>query len=258
MDKYTNSKFLFLFHADGYLREAALDKISDELSSPFFVAAILLRLNDWVPPVRESALRCAERIFPKTPATVIAPALLALYPRTLSWTRWNVERSILTQTLCRLDVIATLAERIVAEPQAPVVRMLAALTRSPDFDSCLQKIAFEAQQPSVRAFALRTLIDGRARWRVGTTRRWIDKSMGQFATVASFEGRPLTIRADLLELCTRGSQDRSALVRKIALDGTIRGLMGTTAGVAIARSLVEDRSQGVRTRAEFVIRGQPT
>jgi hypothetical protein len=40
--------WLFLFHPSGYVRQAALDCISDPPNSPFYLAALVWRLNDWV------------------------------------------------------------------------------------------------------------------------------------------------------------------------------------------------------------------
>jgi hypothetical protein len=40
--------WLFLFHPSGYLRETALDHIITPPTSPFFLAALAWRLNDWV------------------------------------------------------------------------------------------------------------------------------------------------------------------------------------------------------------------
>lgn len=256
LDRSPIFKYIFLFHDDGYIREAALEKISEEIASPFFVAAITLRLNDWVSAVRQSAARCAKRVFPITKAATLAQAFMYFYPQTMSWRRWDIERTILDQTISRPDVISALAERIIAEPTAPAIKILAVLLRFPELDSFLYDIAFKSSQPSVRALALRTLMTGQAKWRVGTTRQWIDKSMGQFKIVAAFNHRPITAHYPLVDLCTQGCHDRSAIVRKVALEGVIHSLRGTIAGAAIARPLLADHSQGVRSRAEFVLRDQ--
>jgi hypothetical protein len=60
--------WLFLFHGNGYVREAALDAINDPPSSPFFFAALTWRLNDWVWQVREAAAECASRVLPRMDA----------------------------------------------------------------------------------------------------------------------------------------------------------------------------------------------
>jgi hypothetical protein len=59
-------EYLFLFHGDGHLREAALKKMEGGAPNAFCFAAIAWRLNDWVPQVREAARNCALRVFPVT------------------------------------------------------------------------------------------------------------------------------------------------------------------------------------------------
>ena len=70
--------WLFLFHPNGYVREAALDSLNNPPTSPFFFAALAWRLNDWVPAVRQAAQRCAERVLYRTAADVAATAALYL------------------------------------------------------------------------------------------------------------------------------------------------------------------------------------
>ena len=71
-------EFLFIFHPDGFVREAALAKIDGALPSPFYFCAIVWRLNDWVAQIRDAAAGCAQRAFPATAAPVIAEARLEL------------------------------------------------------------------------------------------------------------------------------------------------------------------------------------
>ncbi len=81
--------WLFLFHPNGYVREAALDCINNPPTSPFFFSALAWRLNDWVGPVRQAAERCAERVLHQTVADVAANAALYLLDRRLAWGRWR-------------------------------------------------------------------------------------------------------------------------------------------------------------------------
>jgi hypothetical protein len=76
-----NLAWLFLFHPSGYLRVAALHRINTAPASPFFLAALAWRLNDWVRQVREAARLCAERELPLVDAHVAATAALYLLGR---------------------------------------------------------------------------------------------------------------------------------------------------------------------------------
>lgn len=247
-------EYLYLFHRDGRLREAALLKITGGLPSPFLFAAVLWRLNDWAAPVRQAAARCANRSFPVTDPSIVARTAAELLVRQASWGRWRDERAILDDVFGRDDVAAQLAELIAHERTGPQASTLRYALRTPALDRHLERIAAQAVQPSVRALALTALIDGKAEWPAGTAWQWVDKSMGLRRRVTVFEHRPLTVAPPHGALITRGVNDRSAVVRKAALTGVIQHLPGTAEARAFAARLVADRSPSVRERAEFILR----
>lgn len=146
-------EYVYLFHRDGHLREAALDAIAGGLPSAFLFAAVGARLNDWVPQVRAAAAECAARNFPATDAAIIAEAGLALLPRESSWTRWRDERAMLARALDRADVAALLTQAVIARPTGPLATVLRFALRSDRLDPHLERIFREAAQPAVRALA---------------------------------------------------------------------------------------------------------
>lgn len=247
-------EYLFLFHRDGRLREAALLKITGGLPSPFLFAAVLWRLNDWAVPVRQAAARCANRSFPATDPSVVARCAAELLVRQASWSRWRDERAILDQAFGRDDVAVQLAELIARERTGPQASTLRYALRTCALDRHLEQIAHEAAQPSVRAVALYALIEGKAEWPSGTAWQWIDKSMGLRRRMTVFSHRPLTVTSSREALIARGVDDRSAFVRRVALAGVIKHLPGTAEARAFAAPLVADRSLSVRERAQFILR----
>jgi len=247
-------EFLFLFHRDGRLREAALLKITEGLTSPFLFAAILWRLNDWAAPVRRAAIRCATRSFPLTRPEVVAEAAIKLLGRQLSWGRWNEERDLLDNVLARNDVADHLAQLIMRGATGPLASVLGYALRTPALDAHLHQIAMQAVQPSVRAVALDALINGKAKWLSGFAWQWIDKSHGMRRRVPVFAHRTLSVSFSKIELIARGVRDRSAVVRRTALTGVICYLPTTEEGQNYAAMLLEDRSPSVRERAEFILR----
>jgi hypothetical protein len=56
---------VLMFNRSGYVREAALKALSQLPDTPFFLAALVWRLNDWVGPVRRAAEDCATRELPR-------------------------------------------------------------------------------------------------------------------------------------------------------------------------------------------------
>lgn len=245
---------LFIFHRDGRLREAALLKLSGELSTAFLFAAVAWRLNDWAPQVRAAAVRCARRCFPATAAEVIVSAAAALLVRQSSWARWAEERVVLDEAFNRADVAERLSDLLVREPTGPMSTMLRYALRTSAIDVHLERIARDAVQPSVRAAALNTLINGKAEWPRGYDWQWVDKSMGLRRRMTVFGHRELSVVLSRRALIALGIYDRSAAVRRVALDGVMRHLLPMQEGQEYAALLVADRSPSVRERAEFILR----
>lgn len=247
-------KYLFLFHRNGHLREAALMKLSEGLPNSFLFAAVAWRLNDWAKPVRQAAARCARQCFPLTSPEVVARAAVALLVRQTSWRRWGEERELLDQAFARTDVAEHLSDTLIRSVTGPMPSVLRHALRTPALDPCLDRIAHEAVQPQVRAVALDTLIQGRSEWPSGYGWQWVDKSMGLGHRVTAFGHRTLTVAVARRKLIALGVRDRSAAVRRVALDGVMRHLPRTPEGREHAALLAADRSASVRERAEFILR----
>lgn len=247
-------EYLFLFHRDGRLREAALHKITGGLPTPFLLASIQWRLNDWAAPVREAAVRCASRSFPATDPAVVARAATALLVRQASWKRWHSERAVVDKVFARDDVAEHLAGLLCRDVTGPLASVLRHALRTPALDPHLERIAFGSVQPSVRALALDALVNGRAEWPSGFVWQWVDKSMGLRRKVTVFDHRDLSIALPKEDLIARGIKDRSAVVRRVALAAVIRHFPGTPKGREYAAALLADPSPSVRERAEFILR----
>jgi hypothetical protein len=247
---------LFIFHRDGRLREAALKHMGGGLPSPFLFAAVAWRLNDWAAPVREAAVACAARCFPQTSPDVVALSATALLGRRHIWSRWGAERDVLDQAFGRSDVAVRLANLLIGQTTGPVASVLRAALRIPALDAHLMRVAQDAVQPSGRAVALKALIHGKASWPSGYGWRWIDKSMGERRQEIVYAERDLTVVRDRDVLIRRGLQDRSAAVRRVALDGAMQYWKGQAELRRHAVQLSKDRSPAVRERAEFIMRQQ--
>ena len=177
LERVPGLEVLFIFHRDGYVREAALKKIAGALPGAFLFSAIAWRLNDWVEPVRLAARDCASRCFPLTGPDVIAGAALTLLARENSWSRWSKERDVLDAAFSRPDVVEALARAITSSVTGPMATILRYALRQNALDGYLEMFAARAAQPFVRATAAQALIDGHASWPRGghgdgSTSRW--------------------------------------------------------------------------------------
>jgi hypothetical protein len=253
LDLVPNLEFLFIFHKDGFIREAALDRIETAIPSPFLFAAIAWRLNDWIPPVRRAAVKCASRCFPSTSPVVIAEAALSLLAREDSWGRWSDERSALSAAFARADVAEVMATAIRARPTGPMATVLRYALREYSLDPHLESLALAATQPAVRATAMQALIDGQATWPSGWRWRWIDKPMGKKRRETTFSHRPIAHGASRIRLIEASSVDPSAIVRRVAIASLIRHPIEPAVAHRIAIALLKDRSPSVREQAEFLL-----
>lgn len=244
----------FAFHSDGYLREAALDRMAGPCRSPFEVAIILNRLNDWVGPIRKAALQCAQRRLPLTPVSHVAMAWVGLADRMHLWARGHEEqRIVLTDLVERQDVRDAIAAWIGEGGSGPVTAIFNQVLRLPLFDSYLQDWAAMAKRPQVRALALRTMLDGNARWVTGYRRHMIDKALGEYRRVAEMAERPMAISPDRQALMVQGARDPSPVVRRVVAAALVRDRNSLPDWRQVADLLLTDRNPSIRERAEWVI-----
>ena len=246
-------EYLFLCHANGFLREAALHKIAGPLPTAFLVGAIVHRLNDWVPEIRRAARACLARVAAQTEPPVVAQAGLAMLVRTPSWGRWHAEAEAFHDVLARPDVAGALADAIAASTTGPMGSTLRAALRRPTLDSHLLDLLRRARQPAVRAAALRTLLAGKARWAEGMEKKWTDKSLGLFRYGPAWRERTVERPLPLVELVEIGASDRVAAVRKVAASGLIAHFEAIPGARDPAERLLADRSPAVRERARFAL-----
>lgn len=249
--------YLFVFHGDGRIREAALQRMTGGLPNPFFYAAVAIRLNDWADPVRAAALACALRCFPLTAPEVIAATAESLLLRHDSWGRWGAEKEVLEDAFARPDVAAALANLICEARTGPASRILRLVLKRDAMDRYLQTFAVEASQPAVRALAVQTMAGGKAGWISGTEWKWIDKSRGLRILVPTYEFRALSCIADRASLIEAAAADRFAAVRRAALDALIEDSPDREQAKAIAARLQSDKSPSVSERARFILSGGP-
>lgn len=105
LDQRKELATLFLFHHNGYVRQRALETLRAPPRSAFVLAALALRMNDWVGAVRVVARYRAETLLPKTAPEVIAAAAPFLLDRWRKWGRWDARSiAILDAAFQRPDV----------------------------------------------------------------------------------------------------------------------------------------------------------
>jgi hypothetical protein len=246
--------WLLLFHYSGYEREAALEAIKVPPSSPFFFSALAWRLNDWVEPVRQAAVRCAERVLPRISPDVAATAAPYLLDRRFVWGRWSEEPKVLDALFRRTDVMAALAMRIQKQQTGPFASCLRHALRYPEIDEHLPRLAVDAVQPSVRVAAYQCLMSGKATWPVGFGWSWIDKVYGLRRRVRMLDSRAIQRESPAAEWIRRGIHDKSILVRRVAADAMVGARAQLPDADSLIALLADDRNSAIRSRADYMLR----
>lgn len=240
--------WVLIHAADGRLREAALRALQGPPAGAFELAAMLHRLNDWVPQVRAAAEGWLAR------ATVApglaAEVLVALWPRTQRFTRWSdAGRAGRAALAARPEVLAALAERLAAARGGTPGEVLRLAMRDPGFDVHLPALAGGAALPMVRAAAVAALLSGRVWWRGGLAKQ---RGPEGVTWAEAPEGRALTLAPDRLAVAEAAARDRAASVRKLpagALPELAR--LDPARAHALAERLAADRNAAVRMRARW-------
>jgi len=249
---------LFLFHRDGHVREAILHELQELPWTPFFLAALAWRLNDWVLPVRKAALRCMERVQASIPAETIVEASPFLLNCWLDWYRWERENEAAVQTLYeREDVVSLMVRRFAHETTGPLGTDLRMALRSARYDRHLDFLMRDAKHPHVRAAALKMLLADHASWPVGQGCTWIDKpfhvSKLVMVQATRWFGQPLG-RVEAMKLAKERLRDRSVAVRRVCADWLIKNWDSVPDKSDIIEKLSADKSTGLRERAAFLKR----
>ena len=242
---------LILFHHSGYFRQAALRHLARLPNSPFFIAALFWRTNDWVAEVRAEAIRAGSRLIEAVKADAIVGAAPYLLSRELAWERWDLAaRELLHQTLARNDVAEALASHLASTATGPVARTLQLAMRTPAIDEALPTLARSAISPHVRRLAYHALGTGQARWPARPARK---RTAYGWTPRYEYETRALSPSLSLDHILDRAGRDRSPIVRRGALDILIQLSQDPTPYLPLLAELRADASPSVRQRADFLI-----
>ena len=247
--------WLFIFHRDGHQREAALNLLVTAAPSPFLLAAVIWRLNDWVPQVRGAARRAFRRVMPASPLSAIVALAPFLVIQTRSWLRWDSEDAAnIDQLLTRPDVVEALAQWLSTATNGRVAQTLQLMLRNDALDRFLPALAAGAILPTVRATALRTLIEERATWRIGFEIEWVDKVFGKSRPIPVLEHRPISRPGTWEEYVEQGLNDRAVSVRRIAADALSKSPRAFPRLREAVVEMASDPSSSIRARADFLLR----
>ena len=246
-----------IFNWDGYSREQSLRTLNGPVPNRFFFALALRRLNDWVPEVRAAARERLPVIIERSNPTDIVDALSATLGNWESWGRMKEsDKEALFQILVCEHTFDTFIEHILSSTSGPMSFILSQLGRSSTTDRYLTEISKNAIQPSVRAKAYRSQLEGKMKWFEGREWKWIDKSYGIRRLVPTISERTLTEKPPFKETLHAASADGSSIVRRVAAELLIRNInmLGVESSQVYARNFASDTSSAVSERGRFALR----
>jgi hypothetical protein len=244
-----------MFSRNGYVREAALKVVNQLPDTPFFLAALVWRLNDWVEPVRRAAEDCAKRELPRFSTRTVVGTAPFLLERMPLWSRWISIPAIVLDTLARSDCIQELVVQFERTAEIPAGTLRNAF-RFGLLDNHLLSISLTAKRPEFRALALKAMLNGEVTWVTHYKRRWVDKPYGITRRVPILARRAIPRPAPVDVLIRQGAADRSPLVRRIAADGLVDHAASLTNTRPLMRLFDSEKSASVRWRIEYLARRQ--
>lgn len=247
---------LFMHSHVGYFREQAVNCF--EPVDTAGRAALLLRCNDWVENVRVAALSKLGILARGWTAEELKGLVLFTVDRINEWQRGGAVAAGVLQDHPEWQKALRLV--LLQETNGPMVGLLRKNLRSKGSDHLLPELAVDAKSALVRAVAAKAILEGCARWHASTEWQWIDKIYGLRRKVQKWSKRDIPFQTAVQrDVLATASQDKSAVVRKLAAEYLIRE--GIEAHPAIYHLLIDDKSNGVRERMCFCKRkwsGQAT
>lgn len=248
--------YIDVFSWDGYRREKALRTLTDAAPNSFFLAFALRRLNDWVPEVRMAAREKLPELTVATNPEYVVEAVTAAFIHWGSWGRMqNSERQVLLDIATSKHTIDAIKNRIISASSGSMATLLSQLGRSSAFDIYLSEISSKAIQPSVRAKAYRSLMEGKVKWLEGRKWEWTDIKYCKGRMVPIVSERPLSSPVHLLDVLNAAAIDKSPSVRKVAAEVLISKLVSPDDElIALANRFASDSFPSVSERGRFALK----
>lgn len=245
-----------LCSGDGFRRERTLRTLSGAAPNAFFLAIAVRRLNDWVPQVRAAACEQLPSIATASKPEDVVDVLCTVFPHWSLWGRMETEGKQTLLKIASIEAVAySLKSRLVSGTAGPLASVFAQAGQSSALDTYLLEIASNAIQPSVRAKAYQSLLNGKMVWLAGRRWEWTDIRYCEGRFKPMLCGRPLSINVSLEETLRAASVDRSALVRRIAGDILIQKAKTIgSATLQLATTLASDPHPSVAAKGNFVLK----
>ena len=245
-----------LCSSDGYKREKTLRTLTGAAPNSFFFAIAVRRLNDWVPQVREAAREKIPLIAQASSPAHVVDALSLTLSHWSSWERMaDSDKQVLLNIVSSKNITDALMSKIMSTASGPLTSIFAQVGRTSVLDSHLSEISQNAIQPSVRAKAYRSQLEGKMVWLEGREWEWTDIRYCKGRLKPILSERKLTVATPFIETLKLASVDCSPIVRRVAAETLIRELENLGAeSFRLANLFASDASHSVAERGMFALK----
>ena len=231
---------IFSMSPNGYVREKSV-KQWQSINSSFELALLLIRLNDWVGPVRSAAISTLERLISLpaedsglTPENVLGCMDLVLNPNRFGRSH-EIELSALNQ-ISHLQGIPQAFERYILESSvdnAPRYLLLGLQRRM--LMGSLTEFASSAKHADVRKIATKTVLNGEHVW----------------TSDPKVERVAIKAKPNCIKVATCALNDKSPAVQRVALDYIIEHKPSQLHTETIYRKFVTNKRISIVERAIY-------
>jgi len=240
IDTHSEGAILLTTSGNGYIREKAV-KQCISVNNSFELALLLIRLNDWVEPVRMAAISKLEALMKLpvsisglTTETILGCMELILNPSRFGRSR-EIEFKVLNQLLNINEMPYKLAEFVEKSPKDDASRYLKLGLRRGVLIDALPIIAKHGRHPNARRIASKALLNGVYIWKTKgqVHRKYIDLEINQ------------------TEIALQALNDKSPIVQRIALDYIIEFKPKELHKEATYRKFLNDKRVSIVERAIY-------
>lgn len=218
---------------NGHVRELAVRALRDT-PSPFRLALLLIRTNDWVTHVRAAACKKLQDFAPRLPDDTIAACAEMIWRFERAERLEAPARALIRDLLERPGVIARLRTNALEGGGQSAITHFRHLLRTPALDADLAHTAQTHHLPAIRALAADAALTRVIQWRIGKERH----------------RREIQTSIDGLALAYIIAADRAAPVRRAAAQYLAAQETLAAKAVDVLLALAQDRNSSVAEIAQ--------
>ena len=255
--KLPSSAPIMSVSADGYVREVAV-RYWPRINNSFELGLLLLRLNDWVKPIRQAAITKIEEFIsmPADKSGLTPETLLGCMDLILDSKRFGRSKEIEFRVLNQLTNIngapQALSDFILNSPLDKAPRYLKLGLQKGILTDALHKISLDGKHTQSRQVALKALLNDEYVWK--KARNKLLRRYEEDELPPKKNRRAIIHNTDKVELLTKALNDSSPPIIRVALDFIINTKPKVLHSEQTYRRFVQSKRMSISERAIYGLR----